>query len=172
MLKLTCATMALCLAAGSASADWVTGREDDTCGISMEYEGDGSTQLMILGTGINEPLIQITNYNWSAKHGERYDLQYHMGNHYYEIPSAGIEASDNRKGFVTYLSASFIIDFAKSSGLTLKIGDKLVDDLSLAGSGAAIARFNACRRAVKAEIAKAKADEERLKYIPKDPFAN
>lgn len=153
-----------------AGSGWETGRDDDTCYAAMEFEGDGATKLLILGTGDQEPMIHITNYSWSAKKGSMYTLQYHMGEYYYEIPSAGIEDSI-RKGFVTYLSDNFLTDFATSASLKISMDGNLVDHLNLAGSGVAVAKFRSCIRTRKLEIAKAKADEERLKHIPKDPFA-
>ena len=159
------------LVALPANAQWESGREGDTCGISMEYEGEGATKLMIVGDGETDPIIHITNYNWTAKKDEKYTIQYHMGGYYYEIPSIGVEFTGARKGFATYISDKFVDDFARSPSIQLQVGDKLIDDLKLDGSGAAIAKFRACIRVRKAEIAKLKADDERLKHIPKDPFA-
>lgn len=152
-------------------AGWDVGRSGDTCAMVMEYEGEGATRLtLLIREDAAKTYLAVTNYRWSAKAGEEYELKYHLGEWVYTLPSIGIEQDIIRKGFLTFASADFLADFAKSSGLSITRGDALVDDLSLSGSAAALGVLDRCRRELARDLDEQRRDRERLEHIPPDPF--
>jgi hypothetical protein len=151
---------------------WDVGRTGDTCVMTMEYEGEGSTELtLIIRNDAADTYLFVSNYRWSAKADERYELKYYLGERVYTLPSVGIEDGAIRKGFATMASADFLSEFAKASGLTIARGDVLVDDLSLDGSAAALGVLERCRRELARDLEQQRRDREALAHIPVDPFA-
>ncbi|MBT2133944.1 hypothetical protein KK137_06320 [Croceibacterium sp. LX-88] len=137
-----------------------------------DYEGEGSTEVVLMiKDNPASTVLMITNSNWSAKDGERYELKYYLGDWVYTLESLGIEQTSFRKGFGTVVNAKFLGDMAKASGLTIMRGEALIDDLSLDGSGAALAVLERCRRELAADVEQERKDRERLEHIPLDPFA-
>jgi TonB family protein len=168
------------IAAPSRAADWgqevggwSVGRLGDSCIMTMEYEGEGSTRLSIAIQDIaSETYLSLSNFNWSTKSGEFYELQYHVGDWTYTLPSIGSEANSIRKGFVTKVSGDFLAELAKARGLTITRGEALVDDLSLAGSAAGLRVLERCRTELARDLEQQRRDRERLAHIPADPFAS
>jgi TonB family protein len=152
---------------------WDVGRDGDSCVMFEEYEGEGSTQLtLVISDDVSRTALMVTNYRWSAKKGERYELKYHLGEWVYTSPSLGIEQDSIRKGFGTMVSSEFLADFAKADGLEITNGDAVVDDLSLKGSAAALAVLERCRRELARDLEQQRRDREKLAHIPVDPFAS
>ena len=151
---------------------WDVVQSDETCGLFQDFEGDGSTSLIVL-SGIDGSIgVQLTNQNWSAKEGERYEISFRVNGQVY---SGGYVSGIGRKsgdapGFFAKMSEAFLDDFAKGSGLTVYRGTTVVDDLSLSGSGAGVAMFRRCVAFAKAETAVAEREKRRLAHIPTDPF--
>ena len=173
---------ALALAAASplAAADWSrevagwdVGRSGDTCAMVMEYEGEGSTRLgLVIKDDAAKTYLAVTNFRWSTKENEAYELKFHLGKWVYTMPSIGIAQDLIRRGFLTRAGKDFVADFAKASALTITRDETLVDDLSLEGSGAALVVLERCRRELARDLEHQRRDRERLEHIPVDPFAS
>lgn len=76
-----------------------------------------------------------------------------------------------QKGFVTGVIDDFEAKFASGSTLYVYLGDKLIDQLSLEGTAAAVESMRRCNRIVSAELAEARRERERYAHLPEDPFA-
>lgn len=142
------------------------------CIMSEEYEGAGDTELSVVRSLKNPVLVVVivTNYNWSIKDSEDYELSYHMGDYYYDRSASGYQ-DGIRKGFsAAFPAEDFLPNFAKSTNFRIKKGDTTVDSLSLDGSSAAVQAFNRCWAYVKNDEAAKQRERDRFSHIPKDPF--
>ncbi len=149
---------------------WTVGRASDSCLMSMEYEGKGTTTLTVLhNKGQTSTALIVINYGWSANKDQRYLIEYQFDDYYYSIPSIGVGVGGSQ-GFMTLTSEKLLDDFGRASSLRLTMDHVLIDALRLKGSARALIEFRACRSLLNLEWEKAKADEERLSYIPEDPF--
>lgn len=171
-----------CLATGSsASADdwaqdvqgWTVGRSGDDCLMTMDYEGAGATQvtLHIDGDSSDDTFIFITNYGWSAKKGAEYELDYQFDEWRLTRLGLGVATNSIRKGFISKMDEKMTEQFVRSSSLRIEMGNTLIDQLSLKGTAAAVAVLERCRKQVRADVARKRAEEARLAHIPSDPFA-
>lgn len=180
-IAISAALLAASLTSAANAADWAreiggwnVGRTEDMCMMVKEFEGSGATEVTLFSDGNgSEVYLTIDNYNWSAKKDEAYRLKHSLGDWDYTLPSVGTAESSGygRKGFIAKLRDDYLADFAKSSSLTIMLGDVLVDDLNLSGSGAALSALRACAAELAREAAKAERDRKRLEHIPTDPFA-
>lgn len=138
-----------------------------------DFEGPGSTRLRLFRYLENPDLIWVTvsNYNWTAKKDQQYQLRYEFDEVEYEREAFGIEDSIH-KGFAAgFPYTDFMKHMARSSRLHIYMGDTLVDKLSMDGSAAGAALFSRCWTYLQAdERAKAR-ERARWQDIPKDPFA-
>lgn len=144
-------------AAGFAGGDyggWTVAKIDEACGMTMEYEGAGSTRLSIFERYDGRRFAIVDNDLWSAKEGEAFAIKAELGEWVYTLPAEGSTPTGGRRGLLFLVSDDFLRDFAASSGLTLRRGQTLIDDLSLKGSAAA------------------ERERSRLSHIPGDPFAH
>lgn len=143
----------------------------DACLMAMEYAGEGDT-IFAVSLDINGKVIGFaTNTAWSAKKDEKYDLSYELDDSVYSgVKSIGV-GDYSRRGFAIAFRPEFLADFAKSSGLRIKMGETIVDDLKLTGSAAGIQRLRQCVAHVKAVTTAAAREKERFNHITKDPFA-
>jgi hypothetical protein len=139
------------------------------CFLTRTYEGTGETTVL-LGLDIDGAnRLSVLNDNWSIKPRDRWKLTFKLtSGGYPDHPVVGM-ASDGKKGFVTDFDAKFPDHFAVSKALHIYRGQVPVEQLSLDGSGAAVAEL---RRCVALHAAKpATGARERSDRIPKDPFA-
>jgi TonB family protein len=137
----------------------------------MEYEGAGATTLY-LSLDINgKPLLAVSNSGWSVKEKETYELRFVMDRHEYTGGTVIGLKFGLTPALATRMTESFVDEFAKSSDLTIYRGGTVVDDLSLKGSGSAVAVLRRCVASVKARLNAEARERARLAHIPADPFA-
>lgn len=160
------------VAAGQVVQGWTIGEVDDGCGMMMDYAGEGSTDLYFFEKVGGESTILARNYNWSAKDGEAYPMTFWLDRTPFSGEVTGMKPSDGKAGFVIKGNASFRKAFAAASGLTITRGETVVDDLSLKGSGAALATLSRCVARVRAKLAAEAREKARFAHIAKDPFAS
>lgn len=154
------------------TAGWSIFEGADHCGIAMEYEGKGATELLV---GLNvegKVFALLTNTGWSASKEETYEIQWVVNGMEYSGTSSGYgDTYESRKGFGGKFGADFFDDLAKGSNLRIYRGDTLIDQLSLSGSGAAVTVAKRCVQTVKARLAAEEEERQRFSHIPDDPFA-
>ena len=141
---------------------WSIGELDNgtSCYVTQEFEGAGETSLMLTLNVDNTVLLSALNANWTSKPGQTYQLTYVLdAGEYSDHASIGFE-SGGRKGFVGGFEPSFPSYFGT-----------LVDQLSLKGTGPAVALGRACVATLKAKADAAGREKARLEHIPIDPFA-
>lgn len=164
--------------APSVARDWASAggwdiaeSGSDACLMAMEYAGEGDT-IFAVSLDINGNVVGFaTNTAWSAKKGDKYDLSYELDDSVYSgVKSIGV-GDYSRRGFAVAFRPEFLGDFSKASGLTIKMGETIVDDLKLTGSGAGVQRLRQCVAHVKAVATAAAREKARFDHITKDPFA-
>lgn len=155
-----------------STAGWDIVEGDTFCGMMMDYDGKGSTQLLIGKNLDGSATVIVTNYGWSAQKGEKYDLSFHLDQHVFGPGKAlGTGESYERKGFIARFGTDFFPALASASGFKAYLGETVVDNLSLRGSSAALAKVDQCLASVRAVTAAAERERQRFAYIPDDPFA-
>lgn len=151
---------------------WDIVESDDSCYVSSEFEGKGDTQLTLVIYPDGQALAFMTNTGWTAKTGEEYVMSWVLNGSSYTGPNIGSgKEYDSRKGFGAKFGADFVGDFGKAADLRVYRGSVLVDQLSLVGSGAAVAMGRRCAAHVQASIAAVEREKKRLAHIADDPFA-
>lgn len=153
-------------------AGWTVGRVGNDCIMTMEYGGPGATEVSLLvpEQDASATMISVTNYGWSTDPEAEYPLRFYLGEWVYTQNTHGSRAGA-RRGFLTSVTPDFLRDFAGSSTLLIMRDDVVVDDLSLAGTAAATARFERCRTELSRDLERARIERERIAHIPADPFA-
>lgn len=171
------------LAAGCASspafardwpktAGWEVFEGDDYCGMALEYDGKGDTVLSVAKRLDGDAIVIITNFGWSAKKDEVYDLRFFVGDQGFSGgKSIGTGESYERKGFVTKFGADFFSAFTSGKSFKIYKGETLVDSLSLDGSASASGTVNRCLAHVYGLRAAEEREKQRFAHIPDDPFA-
>ncbi|MGK6356766.1 hypothetical protein ACMGDH_16250 [Sphingomonas sp. DT-207] len=152
---------------------WTVAASSDKrgCFITTEYDGDGETTLL-LGLDIDGTNhLSVLNDNWSIKPKDRLKLNFRLSNGGYSNHAAVGMVSKGKKGFVTNFEAKFPTYFAASRFLHIYRGKVPVDQLSLAGSSAAVAELRRCVAFYRTNPADRVLDKGRSTPIPKDPFA-
>jgi TonB family protein len=148
---------------------WDVVGDGNSCGMMMEYEGKGNTSLTLILYVDGSNGISINNSLWSIEDGRKYEITYAVDQNIYSGgPSVGVR--NGTPGFVTKFDAEFITDFAAGKSLRIWMDDKLVDQLSLAGSANALAGVRRCLTKLQRKIAAAEAEEKRWSHISDDPF--
>lgn len=150
---------------------WEVFRDDKSCGLTMDYEVPGDTQMTVVKYPAGNIRIMITNTEWSAKQDQLYDISYQLGGATYGGAKAVGTADRARKGFVSTFVAGFADDFAKSKLLRVMLSGEEIERLSLSGSGAAMTLVDQCLEAVRASLSAAEREKEKRSQLPKDPFA-
>ena len=136
----------------------------------MEFDGPGATELTLIRYADERIGVLISNYDWSAKPDEDYDITYILNGQSYGGNSIGTKAGI-RRGFIGFFPKSFATDFAKGETLHIFLGETRVDQLSLSGTSNAMGLVNRCLIKVRAEIAAAEREKAKFAHIPEDPFA-
>lgn len=154
--------------------DWtVTASRDGTgCFLTRQYDGVGETALL-LGIDVNGANhLSVLNDNWSIEPREQLKLDFRLSSGSYAKHVAIGMASNGKKGFVTTFEAKFPTYFAASRSLYISRGDVPVEQLSLAGSGAAVAELQRCVDSYRDDTGSGTTGSKRSGAIPKDPFAS
>jgi hypothetical protein len=141
------------------------------CFLTRSYPGSGETTVL-LGLDVDgSNRVSVLNRNWSIKPKERWKLTFKLSSGGYpNHPVVGM-ASDGKQGFVTNFDAKFPVHFAASKALHIYRGDVPVEQLSLDGSGAAVAELRRCVGLHATKPAAGAGEKGRSGRIPKDPFA-
>lgn len=150
---------------------WTVFRGDDNCGMTMEFEGPGSTELTFIKFADGVVSTLITNYEWSAQDGQKYDVTYSLNGSSYSGVSIGTR-SGARGGFVGKFKKSFENDFAQGSSLYVYLGEQQIDQLSLDGTSSAMSAINRCLVRVRVALAEEAQEKAKYAHLPKDPFAS
>ncbi|MGH6616373.1 hypothetical protein [Sphingomonas sp.] len=154
-------------------AGWTVAASKDKsgCFLTRTYEGAGGTTLF-LGLDIDgSNRLSVLNDNWSIKEMDRLNLNFRLSSGGYSKQLVVGMASEGKKGFVTNFEEKFPSYFAASRALHIYRGDVPVEQLSLDGSGAAVAELRRCVDMYKAKPVAGAREKGRSDRIPKDPFA-
>lgn len=156
-----------------AVGGWTVAASKDKrgCFLTKTYEGAGGTTLL-LGLDVDGGnRLSVLNDNWSIKQKDRWELSFRLSKGGYSNHAVVGMASGGKKGFVTSFEIEFPSYFAKSRALHIYRGDVPVEQLSLDGSGAAVAELRRCVDLFAAKAAGDVGEKGRSEEIPKDPFA-
>lgn len=151
---------------------WEVYQADESCYMALEYDGPGDTILAFLKYADGGIFLSASNYNWSAKKDQKYDLTYYLDQVAYSGGNSLGTAELTRKGFLTSFESDFEQHLGAGKSLDIYLGETLVDQLSLAGTASALVKVNSCVRSVQNKLAAAQREKERWEHIPNDPFAD
>lgn len=145
-------------------------KDKNGCFVTRTYEGNGGTTLL-LGLDVDgSNHLSVLNDDWSIKPKDRWKLTFRLSRGGYPDHAVVGMASGGKKGFVTNFDAKFPAHFASSQALHIYRGDVPVEQLSLDGSGAAVAELRNCV-ALHAKAGAGAREPGRSDRIPRDPFA-
>lgn len=151
---------------------WSIAEGETGCGIFSGFDGKGDTELTVLLNTDGSSGAMLTNLGWNAAEGEKYEIAWVLNGNRYEGTNFGTGRKyETRKGFVAQFDGSFLDDFAGGSSLNVYRGEILVDQLSLAGSAAAVAVAKRCVAHVKALRDAEEREKQKFSHISDDPFA-
>ncbi len=147
------------------------GQDKKGCFLTRTFRTPGATTLF-LGLDIDgSNRLTVLNANWSIKERDRESLNFRLSNASFpKHPAIGM-ASDGKKGFVANFGEKLPAHFATSNFLNISRGDVAVEQLSLDGSGAAVAELRKCVDIYQRKSATDVTETERAGHIPIDPFA-
>lgn len=147
-------------------------KDKQGCFLTRTYDGVGETTVLLGLETDGSNHLSVLNDNWSIKPKARMKLRFRLSNGgYADHPVVGM-ASGGKKGFVTHFEAKFPAYFASSKALHIYRGDVPVEQLDLAGSGAAVAELRRCVGIFSAKPTAGADETGRSARIPKDPFAS
>jgi hypothetical protein len=152
---------------------WTLAQSEDGrgCFLTRQYDGVGDTTLLMGLDVSGRNHLSVLNDNWSIKPRERLKLNFRLSKGgYANQVSIGL-ASNGKKGFVTAFEPKFLVHFATSDALQISRDEVPVEQLNLAGSGAAVAQLRKCVEAQRTAAGSMKKDAKPARAIPKDPFA-
>lgn len=155
---------------GQMRAGWAVVGTDDGCGMTMEFEGPGTTNLTFIKKIDGRLFLGATNSEWSARDGESYNISFGLNGSKYAGASAQGFHSSGQNGFISSFAPGFERDFRAGTGLTIYLDDTRIDDLSLSGTNAAMDVVNRCLAGLRAELAATAREKRRWSDLPKDPF--
>lgn len=152
--------------------DWTVAASKDQkgCFLTRDYDRPGKTTLLLGLDGDGTNHLSVLNANWSIKPKDQLSLTFRLSSGGYDKHDVVGMAADGKQGFVTSFEAKFPAYFAASKALDIFRGDTPVEQLSLEGSGAAVAELRSCvgfRGGATPAVAGAKG---RNGTIPTDPF--
>ena len=151
---------------------WIVSESSDQkgCFVSRTYPAPRQTTLQFgLDTdGANR--LTILNAHWSIRPRERLTMDFRLSNAAFPRHDAIGIATQGKKGFVTSFGRTFPTNLAASRFLHIRRGAVPIEELSLDGSGAAIAELSKCvGRSSMASAVPTRKDDDR---IPADPVAS
>lgn len=166
---------------------WTVGEAgEDACGIRMEYEGKGESRLTYLKYLDGSKFFVIENYSWSAESNKRYNIGFIIDGQSLVTKNFAAGSVDGiYKGFVQLINDEIFRHFVKGSSLRIymfpeisgndpaeeSFGEPfLIDQLSLSGSGPAVAQLDRCLSHVRTVSNAARREKERFDHLPDDPF--
>jgi TonB family protein len=153
------------------TAGWTVLEGDDFCGMSLEFEGKGETELLVGQKIDGTTLLIVSNYGWSTVKGEKYDLTFQVDRSQFGGGSAVGSEEGGRKGFATRFQPGFWSALKTGTSLRIFRGNTLVDHLNLQGSAAAGSVVDRCLVHVRSLRDAEERERRRFSHIPDDPFA-
>ena len=154
-------------------AGWTVAASADEsgCFLTRDYADQGGTTLLLGLDNAGANRLTLLNPDWSIKRRAQVVLDFRLSKGAYPQHAAiGIE-SNGKQGFVTDFETGFPGHFASSGFLHVQRGTVPVAQLSLAGSGAAIAELRRCVALQRAQAAGGSPGRQHSERIPRDPFA-
>jgi hypothetical protein len=182
MLHLSALAASLLFGTPTSAADyaardvglWTVSASSDGqgCFLTRTYQDLRGTTLLF-GLDVDDSnRLTILNANWSLREKERLRLNFRLSNAAFPQHLAVGIAADGTKGFVTSFGPAFPKTFAASKFLHITRGDVPVEELSLDGSGAAVAELRKCVDLYRGTTASFRPAREDASRIPVDPFAS
>lgn len=150
---------------------WDVFSSESSCGMSMEYEGPGSTNLTVLSFADGRVGALITNYSWSADDSEEYEVSFELNGSAFKGRAKG-SSNSGQRGFTVAFNSEFLDDLAQGSSLSVYLNDQKIDQLSLTGTAVATRAVRTCLVKVRRAEQKRKEESDRWAYLPKDPFSD
>ncbi|MEH3121339.1 MAG: hypothetical protein PGN16_05045 [Sphingomonas phyllosphaerae] len=162
-------------AAGYATREigaWVVSVSSDQkgCFLTRTYPEPRGTTLQFGLDVDGSNRLTLLNPNWSIRAREQLRLDFRLSRSAFPRHVAIGITTGGQRGFVTDFGAAFPRDFAASAYLKVRRGDVPVEELTLEGSGAAVAELRRCVDRQRAPAA-GKAVRDDGGRIPLDPFA-
>src|SRR6218665_293046 len=121
-----------------SAGGWTVSDIDGGCGMIQDFEGPGASNVVFAKKVDGTITLHIDNDNWTAKEGETYDVTFALNGSAYSGPAIGV-VSSGRHGFFAKMGAGFEVDLARGNGLIVLLGEQQIDNLSLHGTGVALA---------------------------------
>lgn len=146
---------------------------DVSCAMAMEFEGKGSTKAILYRDRDGSTMLGIFNDLWSSKENETYDISVELDHSTYGSAKAAGLKLGNKPGFALTFNADspFFQEFRSSGGLSVYLGEQIIDDLSLAGTNAAGAETDRCLSRLDRRLGAEERKRAKYDYLPDDPFA-
>lgn len=152
---------------------WVVAASSDRkgCFLTRTFQGERGTTLLF-GLDVDDSSrLTLLNPNWSIREKEQHRLNFRLSNaSFSRHPTVGI-AAEGKNGFVASFGAAFPSKFAASKYLHIARADVPVEELSLEGSGAAVAELRRCVDLYRTKRATVRSRDGNTSRIPVDPFA-
>ncbi|MEH3105308.1 MAG: hypothetical protein PGN12_15590 [Sphingomonas phyllosphaerae] len=151
---------------------WIVAASSDQkgCFITRTYPAPRGTTLQFGLDMDGSNRLTLLNPNWSIRAREQLRLDFQLSHSAFPRHLAIGIAPQGKRGFVTDFGATFPRSFATSAFLKVRRGDVPVEELTLDGSGAAVAELRRCVDRQRTPVA-GKAAREGGARIPLDPFA-
>ncbi len=154
----------------------------ESCAITLEYDGKGSSELILMQHRDDNVFITVANDDWSVLDEKQYSIAYSIDGVAYNPPKMSVGTILKYKpGFMTIYDRKFLSAFAAGSSLNVfydKNPDdpesqyQLIDQLSLTGTAIAVARMDQCLQAVRRDREAELAEKRKFEHLPDDPFGN
>lgn len=141
------------------------------CFVTRAYPAPRETVLQLGLDTDGSNRLTLLNANWSIRARERLKLDFRLSNAAFPRHDAIGIVAEGRRGFVTTFGATFPRNLATSAFLHVRRGTVRVEELSLAGSGTAIAALRTCVERRRTAPAAASKPGRGTSGIPLDPFA-
>ena len=149
---------------------WTVGAMEESCGMTMNFEGPGETSVTFFKDLESELTLGISNYNWSAEQNGSYEIGFVLNGVSYSGAGGSGFVSGMRKGFFASFASSFEKDFRVGDSLHVYLKNERIDRLSLAGTSVAIDAVNRCLVGLRAEKRAEAREKARWADLPDDPF--
>lgn len=151
---------------------WEIYKNNDSCAMTMEFEGPGETTLVLLKFADGKLGIHVTNSQWTARDDMKYNVSYALNGMTYTGGKAKGAATTGARGFISMFEPEFERDFAKGSTIVIYLDDLEIDRLSLTGTTVALQAVNSCLAKVRTAMSAEAREQARWADLPRDPFAS
>lgn len=167
------AAIAACMLSTPAFAgDWELLKDDNTCLLTMSFEGPGSTKVsfVTLREDVMEKKVGffIDNQNWSVKNSdtvtERLTFDADGDQYWNDHPVT------HEHGLGMMMTEDMLGDFKDTKSVTIKLGDRVIDRLNFSDFYIGYIQFASCTSAMRAPIEEATRKKKLYDSLPVDPF--